>query len=212
MLDASRAVGVAGSLLSDDLRDEFVRQVRGRSTQAMRERARRPRQRRASGSPIAEARANRLRDRLAGVTAAQADASSASGRWSDYPLAELVDRIDWTPFFQTWELAGHYPAILDDPAVGQTARSLFDDARALLDRIVREDLLEARAVVGFWPADSVGDDIELYTDDGRRRAARGDPHAAAADARSSRAGPTSRWPTSSPRARAASRTTSARSR
>ena len=86
----------------------------------------------------------------------------------DYPLAELVERIDWTPFFQTWELAGHYPAILDDPRVGPAARSLFDDAGALLDRIVRERLLTARGVFGLFPAAAVGDDIEVYRDAGRR--------------------------------------------
>jgi 5-methyltetrahydrofolate--homocysteine methyltransferase len=89
-----------------------------------------------------------------------------------YPLEELIERIDWTPFFQTWELAGHYPAILDDPAVGRTARSLFDDARRLLDRMVRERLLTARARFGFLPAASRGDDILLYRDESR-----GEPHA-----------------------------------
>jgi 5-methyltetrahydrofolate--homocysteine methyltransferase len=93
---------------------------------------------------------------------------SGARAFDDYPLAELVDRIDWTPFFQTWELAGHYPAILDDPAVGPAARNLFRDATALLDRIVRERLLRARGVVGFFPAHSVGDDIEIYADPERR--------------------------------------------
>jgi 5-methyltetrahydrofolate--homocysteine methyltransferase len=87
-----------------------------------------------------------------------------------WPLADLVERIDWTPFFQTWELAGHYPAILDDPVVGEAARSLWRDAQAMLDRIVRERLLTARAVVGFWPANAVGDDVRLYADAARREA------------------------------------------
>jgi 5-methyltetrahydrofolate--homocysteine methyltransferase len=86
----------------------------------------------------------------------------------DYPLAELVPLIDWTPFFQTWELAGHYPAILDDPSVGATARDLFRDANELLNRIVRERLRLGHAVLGFFPANSVNDDIELYTDDDRQ--------------------------------------------
>jgi 5-methyltetrahydrofolate--homocysteine methyltransferase len=85
----------------------------------------------------------------------------------DYPLEELVPLIDWTPFFQTWELAGHYPAILSDPVIGPAASSLFKDARELLDRIVRERLLSARGVFGFFPANSVGDDIEVYADAGR---------------------------------------------
>jgi 5-methyltetrahydrofolate--homocysteine methyltransferase len=82
-------------------------------------------------------------------------------------LEALRERIDWTPFFQTWELAGHYPAILDDPVVGESARSLWADAQTLLDRIVRDQLLTARAVLGFFPAAGEGDDIALYTDDSR---------------------------------------------
>jgi 5-methyltetrahydrofolate--homocysteine methyltransferase len=110
---------------------------------------------------LAAARANRL---TIDWSAAAPPAPCALGiqALDDYPLSELVDRIDWTPFFQTWELAGHYPAILGDPVVGAAARSLFDDARVLLDRIVRERLLTARGVFGLFPAASVGDDIQLY--------------------------------------------------
>jgi 5-methyltetrahydrofolate--homocysteine methyltransferase len=86
---------------------------------------------------------------------------------TDYPLAELVRFIDWTPFFQTWELAGHYPAILSDPVLGPAASSLYRDATALLDRIVSQGLLHANGVVGFFPANSVDDDIQLYADPGR---------------------------------------------
>jgi 5-methyltetrahydrofolate--homocysteine methyltransferase len=85
----------------------------------------------------------------------------------DYPLEELVPYIDWSPFFIAWELHGKYPAIFEDPNVGERARELYDDARALLDRIVREKLLKARGVYGLFPANSVGDDIELYTDETR---------------------------------------------
>jgi 5-methyltetrahydrofolate--homocysteine methyltransferase len=81
-----------------------------------------------------------------------------------YPLEDLVRWIDWTPFFQTWELRGHYPAILEDPEQGAAARSLFTDAKALLSRIVNERLLEARAVFGFLPAVGHGDDIEVFCD------------------------------------------------
>jgi 5-methyltetrahydrofolate--homocysteine methyltransferase len=87
----------------------------------------------------------------------------------DYPLEELVPLIDWTPFFQTWELAGHYPAILNDPVVGPAARNLFRDAGTLLQRIVRERLLLAQGVFGFFPSNSVGDDIELYADEDRKQ-------------------------------------------
>jgi 5-methyltetrahydrofolate--homocysteine methyltransferase len=86
-----------------------------------------------------------------------------------YPLRELTRYIDWTPFFQAWELKGQYPKILDDPEVGERARELFDDARCLLTRLVDEGLLTARGVYGFFPANSVGDDIEVYTDETRSR-------------------------------------------
>ena len=79
-----------------------------------------------------------------------------------FPLEELRSRIDWTPFFQTWELKGKYPAILNDGVVGPQARSLFEDAEQMLDRIIAENWLEARAVVGFFPAASADDDIEVY--------------------------------------------------
>jgi 5-methyltetrahydrofolate--homocysteine methyltransferase len=116
---------------------------------------------------LAEARANRLALDW-GTTTPPSPCALGVQVLDAYPLSDLVDRIDWTPFFQTWELAGHYPAILDDPVVGAAARSLFDDARALLDRIVRERLLTARGVFGLFPAWSVGDDIEVYRNADRR--------------------------------------------
>ncbi len=164
--DASRAVGVAGSLLSRDLRDEFVRAVR-REYRAIREQ----RAERREGEPrpsLAEARAHRL---VLDWRAATPPRPCFTGvrALPDYPLDDLLDRIDWTPFFQTWELAGHYPAILDDPTTGPAARALFADARRLLREIVTGRSLRAAAVVGFWPANSVGDDIELYADEERSR-------------------------------------------
>jgi 5-methyltetrahydrofolate--homocysteine methyltransferase len=158
VLDASRAVGVAGSLLSPGQKEGFVRQVRDEYRGIREQRAGRgPAERQVS---IAQARGNRLAPDWSAIP--PAPCAPGLHVLDDYPLAELVDRIDWTPFFQTWELAGHYPAILEDPVVGAAARSLFADARALLDRIVRERLLTARGVFGLFPAASVGDDIELY--------------------------------------------------
>ena len=87
----------------------------------------------------------------------------------DQPLDELVDFIDWSPFFATWELHGKYPRILEDEVVGEQARELFDNARQLLDRIVAEELFTAKGVYGFWPANSVGDDVILYADADRSR-------------------------------------------
>ena len=159
VLDASRAVGVAGSLVSEGLKENYVLQVAA-DYEAVRV-ARAGRGKSDDRAPIADARANRVPIDWKGVTPPR-PCFTGVRTLEKYPLAELVDRIDWTPFFQTWELAGHFPAILTDPRVGPTASSLYLDARALLDRIVREELLEARAVFGFWPANSVGDDIELY--------------------------------------------------
>jgi len=85
----------------------------------------------------------------------------------NYPLEELVPYIDWTPFFHTWELHGRYPAIFEDAIVGETARKTFEDAQALLERIVCEKRLTARGIYGLFPANSVGDDVEIYTDETR---------------------------------------------
>jgi 5-methyltetrahydrofolate--homocysteine methyltransferase len=88
--------------------------------------------------------------------------------FEEYDLAELTAYIDWTPFFQTWELTGRFPAILDDEKVGEVARSLYDDARRMLERIVKEKWFKAQATIGFWPANAEGDDIAVYADDSRR--------------------------------------------
>ncbi|HEU5169668.1 MAG TPA: methionine synthase [Gemmatimonadales bacterium] len=166
VLDASRAVGVASSLLSDTLRDEFARGVREQYRAIRDERA----ERRAETQrpTIAEARANRL---VIDWRATPPPVPCFSGvrAIGPYALGELVARIDWTPFFQTWELAGRYPAILSDARVGSTARALFADAERMLNEIVSGRLIEARAALGFFRANSVGDDIELYADESRRQ-------------------------------------------
>ncbi len=164
VLDASRAVGVAGNLLSDTLRDGFVADVRDQYRDMREQRSRtRAEVRR---QPLADARRNRLAIDWSGVTP-PVPCSTGLTVLDDYPLDELVARIDWTPFFQTWELSGHYPAILTDPTVGAAASGLFRDAQTLLDRIVRERLLRARAVFGVFRANAAGDDIELYADEER---------------------------------------------
>ncbi len=163
--DASRAVGVAANLLSDTLRAEFSAQIRA-EYEKVREQHRN-RQRKERWLPIEQARANRTaidwsnyqppRPKVLGVQVLD-----------DYPLSELIERIDWTPFFHAWELAGSYPKILDDAVVGESARKLLADAQAMLRRIVEEKWLTARAVFGLFPANAVGDDTELYTDDSRQ--------------------------------------------
>ena len=157
--DASRAVGVASALLSDDGRDSFVSGVRAEYDAIRVHRA-------ASGKAtrlvsLADARANRMQiDWTATVPPVpKRPGVTVFDRW---PLEDLVPRIDWTPFFQTWELAGHYPDILQDPVVGEAARSLWKDAQAMLSGIVSEQWLTARAVVGLFPASAVGDDIAVW--------------------------------------------------
>ncbi|HEX7024503.1 MAG TPA: methionine synthase, partial [Gemmatimonadales bacterium] len=163
--DASRAVGVAGSLLSDTMRPAFEAGVRNEYAEIRRARAdRSPGDRLGT---LAEARAARFVPSGPAVTPPR-PAFLGVRVFEEYPLEELVERIDWTPFFQTWELAGHYPAILEDPVTGPAARPLFEDARRMLQQIVRDRLLTARAVIGFWPAASAGDDIEIYSDESRK--------------------------------------------
>jgi 5-methyltetrahydrofolate--homocysteine methyltransferase len=159
--DASRAVNVAQSLISPELRDPFVA---------------------ANEADYAEIR-TRHRNKDGGkrlVSLDKARGQRFDGGWAnympptprkpgitvfdDYPLADLVELIDWGPFFNAWELAGKYPAILDDTVVGPQARELFADAQAMLQQVVDEKWLKARAVVGLWPANSVGDDVVLEAD------------------------------------------------
>ncbi len=157
--DASRAVGVVSELLGDGAAAYAARVLADQQRLRVDRAGRRERIARVS---IDAARANR----------ASADFSVPAPRpsflgvrtFDDYPLADLAEGIDWSPFFQAWELKGSYPAILDDAVVGESARRVFEDAQAMLGRIVGERLLRARGVVGFWPANAVGDDIELYAE------------------------------------------------
>ena len=128
------------------------------------ERARRRQGR--SSSTLAEARANAFTIDWSAY-APPKPARPGTRVFADYPLHELVERIDWTPFFRAWELAGNYPAILEDKVVGESARKLFADAREMLDQIVREKWLTAKGVVGFWPCRRDGDDVVLFEDDTR---------------------------------------------
>ena len=163
--DASRAVGVASNLLSAERAPAYISEIR-EDYERMAEAYANSRQ---SGErqTLEGARANRLAIDWAGY---QPPRPSFLGTkvFEDYPLETLVPYIDWTPFFATWELVGQYPAILDDDKVGEAARSLFDDAQKMLAQMVEEKWLKASGVIGFWPANQVGeDDIELYTDETR---------------------------------------------
>jgi 5-methyltetrahydrofolate--homocysteine methyltransferase len=162
--DASRAVGVASSLLSSSKREAYASDIRKEYVKI--------------SAAHAKAQADKKR-----LSLKQARANAISINWSqttpkkpsfvgirsfsDYSLSELVEYIDWTPFFQTWELTGRFPAILDDPKAGAVARSLYDDAQQMLKQIVAEKWFKASATIGFWPANSEGDDIIVYADDTR---------------------------------------------
>lgn len=167
VLDASRAVGVTGNLLSLAQHKAYAAEVKA-EYQRIREKhaADQASKRRL---PLADARANKLKLDWAGYLPPKPSFLGLRS-FEDYDLAELTTRIDWKPFFQTWELHGNFPAILDDPKVGEAARGLYNDAQAMLQRIIGEKWLTARAVVGFWPANAVGDDdIALYADEARTK-------------------------------------------
>jgi len=165
--DASRAVGVVAALLSRDGRARYVNDIRGEYARiaAAHARGEQSKQRLA----LADARANALQLNWSGNYVPPAPRRIGTRQFADIPIAELIDTIDWTPFFATWELKGKYPAILDDAAAGEAARSLFADAREMLNRIVAERWFRASAVIGLWPANSEGDDILVFADEARRK-------------------------------------------
>jgi 5-methyltetrahydrofolate--homocysteine methyltransferase len=166
--DASRSVSVCSSLLSDGLREEYARSVR-----ADYDKIRTQHQSKKSRAPllsIVQARANAANTDWSAYTP-PAPRLIGVKRFRDYDLAAIVPHIDWSPFFQTWELSGPYPKILQDPLVGEAARNVLAEGRAMLTKIVAEKWLAANAVVGLFPANSVGDDIEIYTDESRSRVA-----------------------------------------
>ncbi len=162
--DASRAVGVVGQLLSPEAKAPYVTGVRDEYARLAEAHARAEREK--SRLPLAAARANALRLDWAGYTAPR-PTFLGTRTFETWDLAELARYFDWTPFFQTWELKGRFPAILDDPAQGAAARALYGDAQAMLAKIIAEGWFRPRGVVGFWPANAIGDDIRLFTDDTR---------------------------------------------
>nr|WP_148108993.1 methionine synthase [Dyella dinghuensis] len=164
--DASRAVGVAQSLISKELVDNFMVKIRAEYAD-IRERHK---NRGAAKTlvPLEHARGQRFTCDWANYTPPQPKKPGLTV-FDNYDLTELRKYIDWTPFFQAWELAGHYPAILKDDVVGKQATELFADAQAMLDKLIAERWLTARGVIGFWPAHSVGDDIALMSGDEKGR-------------------------------------------
>jgi 5-methyltetrahydrofolate--homocysteine methyltransferase len=164
--DASRAVGVVSSLMSPEERPKTIAKVREEYRTMAESYVRGQAEKRRTS--LADARANRLKLDWSAYTPPK-PSFLGTRSFTGYDLAELARYIDWTPFFHAWELNGTYPRILKDDKYGEAARHLFDDAQAMLKQLIAEKWLTANAVVGFWPANSVGDDIELYTDETRAK-------------------------------------------
>jgi 5-methyltetrahydrofolate--homocysteine methyltransferase len=162
--DASRSVSVVSQLLSETQRDGYIEEIKKDYDKLRAQHA--GKKERISRVSIDEARKNRLRVDWSGFEPVKPSFLGLR-TFEDYPLEDLVDRIDWTPFFHAWELHAAYPRIFEDEVVGEQAKELFADAQKMLDRIIREKKIQARASVGFFPANAVGDDIEIYADESR---------------------------------------------
>ncbi len=165
VIDASRSVGVVSNILNEDQKAAYVEQIEKENRKVREAYLKRAEETKLLS--LAEARENRLK--IDWSSAKIVKPSFLGTRvFTDFPLEEIREYIDWTPFFHAWEMRGTFPKILDSPRYGKEARKLYDSARELLDRIVAEKRLTAQAVVGFFPANSVGfDDIEVYVDDRR---------------------------------------------
>jgi len=166
VLDASRSVTVCSTLMSDDNREEYISTIHNEYAKARE--AHLSKQTDKKFKTIEEARAGKFKIDL-NVAVAPKPLFLGTKAFVDFSLEELVPYIDWTPFFHTWELRGSYPRIFEDAFVGTEAKKLYAEARILLDKIISDKSLKAKGVIGFWPANSVGDDIELYTDESRTK-------------------------------------------
>ncbi|MGV6809753.1 MAG: methionine synthase [bacterium] len=188
VVDASRAVGVAENLLSAERKQAYIADIKADYNTIREKRASNQKVKKTATLP--EARANQWTTNWAEYQPTKPRILEHNNpqildeyftvehkhggiilQANDYPLADLIERIDWTPFFRSWELAGFYPAILDDEVVGEEATKLFHDAQAMLTKLVDEKWLTARAVLGLFPANSQGDDIVLYNDESREHVA-----------------------------------------
>ena len=167
--DASRAVGVCSNLLSSTLRDEYVAGIKANYAQAREQHE--GKKVKAVYVTLEEARAHGVKTDWKRYTPPKPWLMGVH-KFESYPLDKIAEYIDWTPFFQAWQLAGRYPKILQDEVVGEEARKLFADAQAMLNKIISEKWLTANAVFGLFPANSVNsDDIEIYTDESRKKVA-----------------------------------------
>jgi len=163
--DASRAVGVVSALLSAEQKPAYIDGIRSEYAKVAEAHARNEREK--QRLPLSRARENAHKADWSAYSAVKPQ-FFGTRVFETYDLEELSRYIDWTPFFQTWELKGRFPAILDDEKQGEAARQLYSDAQAMLKKIIEENWFRPRAVIGFWPANAVGDDIRLFTDENRQ--------------------------------------------
>lgn len=166
VVDASRAVGVASQLLSENQQHAFIAKTRDEYSK-LRE-LHKNKKSESGFVTLTEARNNKFPIQWEQHQTCKPIFTGVQS-FLDYPLEKLVDYIDWTPFFSTWELAGRYPKILNDAIIGESAKQLFHDAKAMLKKLIQEKWLRANAIIGFFPANSVDDDIEIYTDETRNK-------------------------------------------
>ena len=164
--DASRSVGVCQTLSSDTARAEFL--IKVSEDHEKRREAHAGKKVKSPEYTIAQARANKRRIDWAGYSPAQPRAPGITV-FDNYPLKDLLGYIDWMPFFNAWEFTGKFPDVLSDPVKGEAASNLYADARRMLKQVVSESWLQARAVIGLFPANSVGDDVEVYADESRSK-------------------------------------------
>ncbi|MHB1110516.1 MAG: methionine synthase [Devosia sp.] len=163
--DASRAVGVVSSLLSPEQRPSYVADIRAEYQKVADKHAQSEAEK--QRLPLTKARQNAFKTDWAAYTPPK-PSFLGTRVFESYDLSELARHIDWTPFFQTWELKGRYPAILEDEEQGVAARQLWEDAQAMLKTVLQKQWFKPKAVIGFWPANTVGDDIRLFTDESRK--------------------------------------------
>ena len=165
VIDASRAVGVVSNLLSPENKGDYVEGIRAEYAKVAAAHARSEAEKKRL--PLSRARENAHKLDWDAYTPPK-PTFLGTKTFDNYDLSEIARYIDWTPFFQTWELKGRYPAILEDEKQGEAARQLWADAQAMLAKVIDEKWFAPRAVIGFWPANTIGDDIRLFTDESRK--------------------------------------------
>lgn len=164
VIDASRSALVVNQLTSDELQKPFMRKMKAEYEKVRKSHIRK----KTEYIPVEKARANKVHIDWGNTTIISPKKPGITVL-DDFPIEDIRNYIDWKPFFKTWELSGNYPQIFDNPKIGKEARKLYEDANQLLDKVIRDKLLKAHGVIGLFPANAAGDDIELYQDENREK-------------------------------------------